>query len=80
MLGLNTSEIANGKIYATINIVSPLKGTISLVEANIGSYVEPLTKLFEVVNNEQLHADFRVYEKDISKITLNTYFFIDKPT
>ncbi len=68
MLGLNTSEIASGTIYSTVSIVSPMNGIISLVETNIGAYVEPLTKLFEVVNNEELHADFRVYEKDINKI------------
>lgn len=68
MLGLDASKIKNGTIYAVVSIVSPMKGIVSLVETNIGAYVAPLTKLFEVVNNEALHADFRVYEKDINKI------------
>ena len=68
MLGLNTKQVANGTIYAVIPVLSPLTGTVSLVETNIGAYVAPLTKLFEVVNNDKLHADFRVYEKDINKI------------
>ncbi len=70
MLGLNVSAIANGKIYSVVTIVSPMNGTISLVETNVGAYVEPLTKLFEVVNNDKLHADFRVYEKDINKVSV----------
>ncbi|PCJ23902.1 MAG: efflux transporter periplasmic adaptor subunit [Flavobacteriales bacterium] len=68
MLGLNPKQVANGTIYPVVPVVSPLNGTVSLVETNIGAYVAPLTKLFEVVNNDKLHADFRVYEKDINKI------------
>ncbi len=75
MLGLNVSEIANGTIYSVVTIVSPMNGTISLVETNIGAYVEPLTKLFEVVNNDKLHADFRVYEKDINKVKVGQKVF-----
>ncbi len=70
MLGLNAKEIAKGTIYPTLNIVSPMRGKVSLVETNVGAYAEPLSKLFEVVNNDKLHADLMVYEKDISKIKL----------
>jgi membrane fusion protein, heavy metal efflux system len=75
MLGLNTKEIANGKIYSVVTITSPMNGIVSLVETNVGAYVEPLTKLFEVVNNDKLHADFRVYEKDINKIAVGQKIF-----
>jgi membrane fusion protein, heavy metal efflux system len=75
MLGFNASEIARGTIYPVATIVSPMTGTISLVETNMGAYVEPLTKLFEVVNNDKLHADFRVYEKDINKVKIGQKIF-----
>lgn len=75
MLGLNVTEISKGKIYSSVRIASPIQGIVSLVEANLGAYVAPLTKLFEVVNNAQLHADFRVYEKDISKISVGQKIF-----
>jgi len=68
MLGLNVSSIENGNLYSTINIVSPLNGKVGKVETNIGAYAAPLTKLIEVVNNDELHADVMVFEKDISKI------------
>jgi len=76
MVGLNVSGVENGKIYATISIVSPLNGYVSAIETNIGSFVSPQSKLFEVVNNDELHADFMVYEKDINKIEVGqTVFF-----
>ncbi len=68
MLGLNVSAIESGNLSSSINIVSPLNGKVSLVETNIGAYAAPLSKLFEIVNNDELHADVMVFEKDISKI------------
>ena len=68
MLGLNESAVAKGKVFPTVSITAPLSGTVSLVETNIGAFVEPLTKVFEIVNNDKIHADLMVYEKDISKI------------
>jgi len=68
MLGLNVSAIENGSLSSSINIVSPLNGKVSMVETNIGAYAAPLSKLFEIVNNDELHADVMVFEKDISKV------------
>ncbi|MCF6278801.1 MAG: efflux RND transporter periplasmic adaptor subunit [Flavobacteriaceae bacterium] len=68
MLGLNVSSIENGNLYSTVNIVSPFNGKVGKVETNIGAYAAPLTKLIEVVNNDELHADVMVFEKDISKV------------
>jgi len=75
MVGLNVNGIENGKIYNSISIVSPLNGYVSVIETNIGSFVEPQSKLFEVVNNDELHADFMVYEKDINKIEVGQSIF-----
>lgn len=76
MLGISAKNVANGKIASFVNIVSPLNGTVSLVETNIGAFAEPMSKLFEVVNNKKMHADFMVYEKDISsvKVGQKVYF------
>ncbi|MCF6280133.1 MAG: efflux RND transporter periplasmic adaptor subunit [Flavobacteriaceae bacterium] len=68
MLGLNISSIESGNLSSSIHIVSPLNGKVGKVEINIGAYAEPLTKLIEIINNDELHADVMVFEKDISKI------------
>jgi len=68
MLGLNVSSIEKGNLYSTVNIVSPFNGKVGKVETNIGAYAAPLTKLIEVVNNDELHADVMVFEKDVSKV------------
>lgn len=68
MLGINASEVGKGRIYPTVNIVAPMKGIVSLVETNVGAFAEPLTKVFEIVDNDKIHADLMVYEKDINLI------------
>lgn len=76
MIELSVDGIEKGKIYPTVSIISPFNGYISAIETNIGSFVSPQSKLFEVVNNDELHADFMVYEKDINKIKVGqTVFF-----
>ena len=68
MLGLSPSRVEQGKIYPSIYIKSPIKGVVSLVQTNIGAFVQPQNKLFEVVNNDDLHVALKVYEKDIAKV------------
>jgi len=75
MLGLNAEKIAEGIIYETMNVVSPIDGIVSLVQTNIGAYVEPLSKVFEIVDNDKVHADFMVYEKDISQVKIGQKVF-----
>jgi len=76
LLGLNVKSIEEGKIYASINITSPFNGFVSAVETNIGNYAAPLSRLFEIVNSDEMHADFMVYEKDINDIAIGqTVYF-----
>lgn len=70
LLGINSKSVAEGKIYSSVNIVSPFNGVVSTVETNIGAYVEPMSKLFEVVNTNDMHADFMIYEKDVDKVSV----------
>ncbi len=70
LLGINVKGVEEGKIYAKVNITSPFNGYVSSVETNVGAYVEPMSKLFEIVNTDDMHADFMVYEKDIDKIAV----------
>lgn len=60
--------IQPGKISTTINVLSPVNGTISNIMAQIGSPVDASTPIAEIVNNEELHLDAFVYEQDLDKV------------
>ncbi len=53
---------------SSIAIKAPISGTISKVNAQLGSNVDVNTPIAEIVNNTQLHLDMFVYEKDLPKI------------
>ena len=67
-LSLSVEKIKSGDIYEAVPIVSPIDGYIENVNIQIGQYVEPQTELFMVVNNEHIHADFMVFEKDVYQV------------
>jgi RND family efflux transporter MFP subunit len=68
MIGINTLSLTNETIQTSVNVISPINGTISNLLVNIGSYVEANQPIAEIVDNSQLHVDLYVYEKDLQKI------------
>ncbi|HQV00575.1 MAG: efflux RND transporter periplasmic adaptor subunit [Bacteroidia bacterium] len=68
LLGINTKQLTADNIQSTINVTSPISGTASNVQVNIGSYVAANNPIAEIVDNSQLHLDLYVYEKDLNKL------------
>ena len=67
-LGIDVERLQRGEISQTIFIKSPLSGYLMEVNANQGMLVQPETKLYTIVNNEHVHLELKVFEKDIAKI------------
>ncbi|MFY0696736.1 MAG: efflux RND transporter periplasmic adaptor subunit [Balneola sp.] len=67
-LNLDVEKVRSGDIYETVPVVSPIDGFIESVGVQLGQYVDPQTELFEIINNDHIHADFMVFEKDVHKI------------
>ncbi|MFZ7114612.1 MAG: efflux RND transporter periplasmic adaptor subunit [Bacteroidota bacterium] len=68
LIGFNTENITSDNIQSVASIKSPINGAISNVLVNIGSYVEANNPIAEIVDNDQLHLDLYVYEKDLAKL------------
>lgn len=69
---LSTLGVSAGSaITSTLRVVAPISGTVSTVQAQIGSNVDAATPIAEIVNNSQLHLDLFVYEKDLSRLHQN---------
>ena len=67
-LNMNAQEIRGGTIYERIPVISPINGYVEDVGIQIGQYVDPQTTLFEIINNEHIHADLMVFEKDVYQV------------
>lgn len=68
ILGINPQSIQDGNIKSTVSILSPISGTVTVVNVNIGKFVNPLDVICEIVDTDDIHVELTVFEKDLSKI------------
>lgn len=68
MLDIDIGAVAKGSFLSAAPIRSPINGYVRKIEINMGKYVQPEQEMFEIVDNEHIHIDLMVYEKDMNKI------------
>lgn len=68
LLNLSPAEVEHGKISSTASIYAPIDGSITQVNINKGSYVSPASPILEIIDNDHIHLELSVFEKDIMKI------------
>jgi len=68
--GINLKTLENGTIVNSATIVTPISGSVTTVNVNIGKYVNPTDVMFEVVDTHHLHVELSIFEQDIPKIKL----------
>ncbi|MBC7901767.1 MAG: efflux RND transporter periplasmic adaptor subunit [Gemmatimonadaceae bacterium] len=71
LMGLNPESLSGGRLVSVLSIKSPISGVVSNVIVQMGSYVDASTTVAEVVDNNRLHLDLFVYEKDLPKLKNN---------
>ncbi len=59
---------ASQNYSSSVAVTAPISGVISKVMAQLGSNVDAVSPIAEIVNNTQLHLDLFVYEKDLPKL------------
>ena len=67
-LGLSPEKIQEGSIFSQIALLAPISGYITAVNIHKGQFVKPETELYEIVNNDHVHLELDIFEKDIAKI------------
>jgi cobalt-zinc-cadmium efflux system membrane fusion protein len=68
LLNISPGKVMEGGISPVVNVVSPIKGFVNRINIKVGTYVDAGDKMFEITDNSAIHADFLVYEKDVSMI------------
>lgn len=68
LIGISAAQLTNENMRSSIDIISPISGSVSDVMVNMGSYVDPNMTIAEVVDHSQLHLDLFVFEKDLDKL------------
>ena len=68
MLNISHENVLSGSISTVTSIFAPISGHITQVHVIQGAYVSPATEILEIINNDHLHLELSVFEKDIMSI------------
>jgi cobalt-zinc-cadmium efflux system membrane fusion protein len=68
MLNIPPSDVENGTITSVITLYAPIAGSITKIYVNKGTYVSPASPILEIVDNDHIHLELSVFEKDILKL------------
>lgn len=68
LLQISPSEAETGNISSSIPVRAPISGKISRVYASRGQFIAPSDPILEIINNDHIHLELSVYEKDILQI------------
>jgi cobalt-zinc-cadmium efflux system membrane fusion protein len=69
MLHISPAKVEAGNITSTVAITAPISGSITKVNVSKGAYVSPATSILEIIDNDHIHLELSVFEKDIMKIS-----------
>lgn len=67
LLNISIEQVEKGKISSVIAIYAPISGSITKINVTKGSYVSPATEIMEIIDNDHIHLELAVFEKDIMK-------------
>ncbi len=70
LVNLSAEKVKEGIITNSISLLAPISGYVNDINVKVGSFVSDRDKLFEIVNNSDIHADFLVYENDASLLKI----------
>lgn len=68
MLNISPEQVKNGTIVSSVSIKAPISGSITKVNVSRGAYVSPASSIMEIINNDHVHLELSVFEKDIMKV------------
>jgi cobalt-zinc-cadmium efflux system membrane fusion protein len=70
MINIDASNLSENTITPAVRLYSPIAGFVTVVNVNIGQYVNATDVMFKIVNIDHIHAELQVFEKDISKVKI----------
>ncbi|NER09731.1 efflux RND transporter periplasmic adaptor subunit [Muriicola jejuensis] len=69
MLNFSIPSVEGGFISSTATLYSPISGSITSMNVSKGMYVSPSDEILEITDNDHIHLELKVFEKDIMKLS-----------
>lgn len=67
-LGISVDKLTPDNITQRIPLYAPMSGYITSIKMHNGMFVNPAMELMEIVNENHLHLELDIFEKDIANI------------
>lgn len=68
IINISTSEVEKGNISSIANVYAPISGSITKINVTKGVYVSPASPILEIIDNDHIHLELSVFERDIMNI------------
>ncbi len=68
LIGFSLKRLREGKTSASVNIYSPITGSVLDVDTNVGKYINPEDVIMDITDTKDLHVELSVYENDIPHV------------
>ncbi|NOX86468.1 MAG: efflux RND transporter periplasmic adaptor subunit [Chlorobi bacterium] len=68
ILHVNLKNLEAGNLSSYLPILSPINGYITLLNCNLGEFIDSQTLLMKVIDNSDLQLYFYVYQENVNKL------------
>lgn len=68
MLNFSIEKVEAGDIRSVASIYAPILGSITKMNVTKGMYVSPSDEILEITDNDHIHLELSVFEKDVMKL------------
>lgn len=68
LVGVDASKLSAATILSELALKSPINGTVLSIHATLGQHVEASLPIVEIVDNQSLHLDLHIFERDLPSI------------
>lgn len=65
LMNINPNTLTSDNIRSVINVLSPLSGYATTINANKGMFLNPSDVAVTVTNTDDLHIELKIFEKDL---------------
>lgn len=65
---INLAQVRKGALITQVPVLAPISGTVGKINLSVGTYTDASSPIMEIINNNTIFCELRVFEKDIAKI------------
>lgn len=65
---INPSQVRRGNLITQVPVLAPISGTVGKINLSVGTYTDASSPIMEIVNNNTIYCELRVFERDIAKV------------